>query len=129
VIYLDTSAALAQLLAEDRHPPDSLWAQPMVASRLLEYEVWTRVHARGLSESHGELARQLLGRVSFLELIGEVLGRVREGFPVPVRTVDALHLASADFLRQQGVTVAVASYDSRMLVAARAMGLPIYPLA
>jgi hypothetical protein len=129
VIYLDASAALAQLLAEDRHPPESMWAQPIVASRLLAYEVWARVHARGLAESHGDLVRHLLGRVSFLELIGEVLSRAQEPFPVPVRTLDALHLASADFLRQQGVTVAMASYDSRMLGAARALELPIYPLA
>ena len=54
MIYLDTSAALAQLLAEDRHPPDSLWEQPLVSSRLLEYEAWTRIHARRLGRTHGE---------------------------------------------------------------------------
>jgi len=39
VIYLDTSVALAYLLAEDRRPPDSLWENPLVSSRLLEYEL------------------------------------------------------------------------------------------
>ena len=35
----------------------------------------------------------LLGRIAFLELIPEVVGRAREPFPVEVRTLDALHLA------------------------------------
>jgi predicted nucleic acid-binding protein len=129
VIYLDTSVALAQLLAEDRTPPESLWAQPLVSSRLLEHELWTRIHARDLHRSHGDLVRQLLGRVAVLELIGEVLGRAREPFPAPVRTLDALHLASAHFLQQQGVNVTLASYDARMVAAARAMSLPVYELA
>jgi hypothetical protein len=38
VIYLDTSVLLAHLLAEHRSPPDALWAETLVASRLLEYE-------------------------------------------------------------------------------------------
>jgi predicted nucleic acid-binding protein len=128
VIYLDTSVALAQLLAEDRTPPDSLWTQPLVSSRLLEQELWSRIHARRLHRSHGDLVRQLIGRVAMLELVGEVLGRAREAFPAPVRTMDALHLASAHFLQQQGVDVALASYDARMVAAARAMSLPVYEL-
>jgi predicted nucleic acid-binding protein len=128
MIYLDTSVALAHLLAEDRHPPDSLWARPLVSSRLLEYELWARINARGLTRTHGDLVRQLLGRVAVLELIGEVLGRAREMFPAPVRTLDALHLASADFLREQRVEVALATYDVRMRAAARALALPVHDL-
>ena len=48
MIYVETSVVLAQLLAEDRCPPESLWTGTPVSSRLTEYEVWTRVHARGL---------------------------------------------------------------------------------
>jgi hypothetical protein len=128
VIYLDTSVALAHLLAEDRRPPDSLWAQPLVSSRLLEHELWTRINARNLGSSHGDLVRQLLGRVSLLELLGEVLGRAREPFAGPVRTLDALHLASIAFLQNQGVQVSLASYDARMLAAAVAHDVPLHPL-
>jgi len=35
VIYLDTSVALAHLLAEDRSPPSQLWDQTLISSRLL----------------------------------------------------------------------------------------------
>jgi len=128
VIYLDTSVALAQLLAEDRRPPAALWRETLVASRLLEYELWTRLHARGLAQSHGEAARRLVARLSFLELARPVLARALEPFPTPVRTLDAMHLASAEFIRERARDVALASYDERLLTGARALGLPIYDL-
>ena len=128
MIYLDTSVALAQLLGEDRSPPEELWAETLVASRLLEYETWNRLNARGLGPTHGEAARLLLGRVAMLELIPPVLARALEPFPLPVRTLDALHLASADFLRRQRQTVRIATYDARFQAAAKALDFALYPV-
>ncbi len=128
MIYLDTSVAIAQLLAEDVRPRVELWREPLVASRLLEYELWTRLHARGLAGSHGDAARVLLGRINFLELARPVLARALRPFPTPVRTLDALHLASAMFLRERGHDVALATYDVRMCEAAGAMGLALFEL-
>ena len=125
MIYLDTSVALAHLLAEDPAPDVSLWDQTLVSSRLLEYELWTRIHARGLSASHGEAVRLLLSRLAIIELAPPVLARALEPFPAPVRTLDALHLASVEFLRAQRQPVELAAYDQRLLVAARALGIPI----
>jgi len=121
VIYLDTSVALAHLLAEDRSPPASLWDEPLVSSRLLEYELWTRIHARRLARTHAEAVQALLGRIALLELAPPVLARALEPFPAPVRTLDALHLASFEFLRGRGQPVSLASFDERMLTAARAL--------
>lgn len=128
MIYVDTSVALAQLLAEDRRPPEALWRESVVSSRLLEYEVWNRIHGRGLGASHGGLVRQLLARLAMLELVRPVLARALEPFAVPVRALDALHLASAEFLQSMGERLRLASYDERFLVAARALGLELYPL-
>ncbi len=128
MIYLDTSVALVQLLAEDQAPPAALWEEPLISSRLLEYEVWTRIHARRLGSSHGELVRGLLGRLAFLELAPGVLARALEPFPVPVRTLDALHLASIDFLRNHGQPIVLASYDERLAAAARRLDVDLYPL-
>ena len=128
MIYLDTSVALAHILAEDRAPPAALWEQPLIASRLLEYEIWIRLHARRLGESHNEDARALVGRVALIELVPPVLARALEPFPIPVRTLDALHLASIEFLRLQGQTIELASYDDRLLLASKALGIPIAAL-
>ena len=128
MIYVDTSVVLAQLLAEDRRPPASLWSEPLISSRILEYEVWNRLHARSLGESHGEAARSLMARLAFLELAQPVLARALQPFPSPVRTLDALHLASADFIREKGQRVEIASYDKRLVGAARALNFDIWRL-
>jgi predicted nucleic acid-binding protein len=128
VIYLDASVALAQLFAEDRCPPDDLWAERLTSSRLLQYEIWTRVHARRLEERHGDKVRGLLDAVAFVELTPIVLSRALEPFPVPVRTLDALHLATIDYLARQGQPVELATYDERFLAAARALGVPVREL-
>jgi predicted nucleic acid-binding protein len=127
LIYLDTSVALAQLLAENRRPPDALWDEPLVSSRLLEYEVWNRIHARGLTRTHADEVRELIGRVDFIELTTEVLARAVDPFPVPVRTLDALHLATIEYVRRQRQRVELASFDERMIAAARASGIVVYP--
>lgn len=128
MIYLDTSVVLAQLLCEDRLPPAEIWDQPLVSSRLLEYEIWNRIHARNLATTHGELARLFIGRIALLELAPPVLTRALEPFPSPVRTLDALHLASLEFLRSRGQELLLATYDDRMLQCARSLGIPIYGL-
>jgi len=128
VIYLDTSVALAQLLAEDQAPPERLWQESLISSRLLECEIWTRIHARRLGPSHGDHVRALVGRIALLELAPPVLARALEPFPAPVRTLDALHLASMEFLRAHGQAVTLASYDDRLLAAAHALRIPAYGL-
>lgn len=128
MIYLDTSVALAALFAEDRQPPSSLWRETLVASRLLEYELWNRVHARGLARVHDGAIRSLLGRIAFVELERAVLARALEPFAKPVRTLDALHLATIAFLREQGQKVTLASYDERLVAAAKALRLGIVAL-
>ena len=128
MIYIDTSVALAHMLAEDRGPPASLWQQPLISSRLIEYEIWTRLHARKLGRSHGDEARSLLGRIALVELSAPVLARALEPFPRPVRTLDAIHLASMNFVRNQGQTVTLASYDDRMINTARAMRFSLFAL-
>jgi hypothetical protein len=67
MIYLDGSVALAYLLAEDRFPPDELWDEQLVSSRLLECEVWNRINAHRLQSSHGEAVRNLIGRVAIID--------------------------------------------------------------
>ena len=84
MIYLDTSVALAALLSEPRRPADDFWEGEMVSSRLLTYELWTRVHARGLAKRLAEPVRALTDGLLLLELTDEVLARTLEPFPVAV---------------------------------------------
>lgn len=128
LVYLDTSVALAHLLAEDRVPPESLWNESLISSRLLEYEVWNRIHARKLARSHAESVQELTSRIALVELVAPVLERAKEPFPAPVRTLDALHLASIKFLIDNSQNVALASYDAKMIKAARSIDIEIYEI-
>ena len=123
---LDSSVALAYLLAEDLFPSELLWDQPLVSSRLLECEVWNWVNAHQLQNSHGDAVRNLIGRVAMIEMVGPVLERALQPFPVPVRTLDAIHLSALEFVRAQKQNVQLASYDERLLSAARLLGIAIW---
>ncbi len=56
------------------------------------------------------------------------VARALEPFPAPVRTLDAIHLASLQFLRERGQEILLASYDDRMLQCGRSLGIGIYDL-
>ena len=129
MIYLDTSVALAQLLSEDQRPPQGFWEQEFIASRLLEYEIWTRLNARRLAVSHGDHATRLLARIALVEMVPDVLSRTLEPFPVGVRTLDALHLSTLHFLAERRLEVRLATYDERMRAAAVALGFQVADLS
>jgi predicted nucleic acid-binding protein len=128
VIYLDSSVLLASVFREPRSPHDSLWDQDLTSSRLLIYEVWTRLNAYGLAPSHADRAQARLDRVNFVELGDWVLARALEPFPIALRTLDALHVATMVFLRRQADPVELASYDGRLTAAAQALGIPLAAL-
>ena len=129
MIYVDSSVVLAQLLAEDRYPDPGFWGRgPLFTSRLLEYKVWNRINSRGLGVRIGENVAMMLGRLSFLELVPAVLARALEPFPTATRTLDALHLASIEFVRGLGQRPSLATYDRRLADAAAAIGIPLEPL-
>ena len=128
MIYLDSSALLASVFREPRSPLMALWEEELTSSRLLEYEVWVRLNAYGLALSHGDRAKARLDRVNFVELSQNALARALEPFPLPLRTLDALHLATMDFLRRNGDSIELASYDDRLTAAAQALGFPLTPL-
>jgi len=125
MIYVDTSVALAQLLSETRRPSAAFWSEELVSSRLLQYEAWNRLHALGVATSHGAALRELTGCLLLLELAPPVLERALEPFPTPVRTLDALHLASLSFLQSLGCEVSLATYDDRLGAAAEALGVRV----
>jgi predicted nucleic acid-binding protein len=122
LVYLDTSVALAEVFAEDRRPAANLWQQRLISSRLLEYEITVRCIARGAASA----ASHILARVSLVELAPTVLERVLSPFPAPVRTLDAMHLATIQYLREHGQRVQLATYDERLKAAALAMDMPIF---
>jgi hypothetical protein len=126
MIYLDSSVVLAHFLVETQRLPDRTWDQPLTSSRLLEYETWTRLHAKGVGRSLRPAVLDLFARIVFIDLAENILARARDPFPVHVRTLDGLHLATIEFLRANGDFIELATFDTRMISAARALEIAIY---
>jgi predicted nucleic acid-binding protein len=125
VNYLDTSVVLAHLLGEDRQPPRSFWSQAAMSSRLLEYEVIVRLHARKVSSKNLSIARALLDDIELVPLDGPALELALQPLPVPLRTLDAMHLATLVFLRGRGIKLQLATYDKHLGRAAEALGFKL----
>lgn len=123
MICVDSSVVLAAVLAEDRAPSDSFWDEDGITSRLLEYEVMNRLHAYGVEADRLAMARELIAGLILVELSPLVLARALDPFPMPVRTLDALHLATVLYLTERRTRLTLATYDRRMAAAARALGL------
>lgn len=127
-MYLDSSVALAELFLEDVRPPETLWDERLISSRLLVYECWVRAHARGLAQTHGEALRALLRGVAKIALIEPIVAGAVDPQPMTTRTLDALHVASMLFLKEQVEDLVLATYDRRLAAAATASGIELYPL-
>jgi uncharacterized protein len=123
VVYLDTSAFVKLVVAE----PESAalrraiarWPQ-RASSTLLRTET-IRVLRRSGNTEQVPAARRLLRGVRMVRIDEPLLDRAADLEPGELRTLDAIHLASALEIGQDlGVLIA---YDIRLRAAAEAYGL------
>ena len=134
--YLDSSVVLRHILLGDIAIEHVFACERVVTSELLEIEcrrVLHRYRLNGDLDDHGyvdAVARldAALAGVALLALTGWVKRRAMDAFPVVVRTLDALHLASAlayaeGYLnRDEQEQLLVFSHDAGMNRCAAALG-------
>lgn len=136
VAYLDSSVVLRRVLLGEIVIEQAFACPRCVTSELLEIEC-RRVIQRcrltgeltdaGLADAFERL-ESILAAVDLLDLSRDIKRRAMGAFPVVVRTLDALHLATALIVAQTDDRVAVFSHDDGMNRCARAIGL-IAPLS
>ena len=124
--YADTSAVI-KLLAEEMHSKafaafyDAHADAEFVSSALLRIEV-TRAVTRAIPALLPD-ARDLLLAFSFVAIDDEIVEGAMNEPDRGLRSLDAIHLATARILRQD--LDAIVSYDDRLLKAATDAGLPV----
>jgi len=122
--YLDSSA-LVKLVVDEQESQElrrALEAWPRrVSSRISVVEVLRAVRRRDPPGEH--LARQVLTGTRLLAVGDAVLVAAAQLHPPRLRSLDAIHVASA--LRLGEGLAAFVSYDARQLEAAAAAGLPV----
>jgi len=138
-LYAESSAILAWLLgeAEGEDVRRQLAGAEEVFTSVLTLVETDRVLIRaqvveGLKEGDVVDRRRALARASrhwhLLQLHEEILDRARRSFPgEPIRTVDALHLASALAARAVVPELAILSLDSSIRGASTDLGFEAFP--
>ncbi|MGH7336177.1 MAG: type II toxin-antitoxin system VapC family toxin [Myxococcota bacterium] len=133
-LYAETSAVLRWLFAEqggETIRSALAAAQKVVSSRLALIET-RRVVRRAEREGRITAAQaadllavfaQASSTWAVLEISEEIARRAEDGFPSePVRTLDAIHLASALFLRQSFPDLVILTADDRVRANAALLG-------
>ena len=124
MIYIDTSALVKLLFEEPESPALTQWLTsradvPKVSSDLSTVELLRT--CQRIDDGALDDARRLLGGIDLLPLDHVVVEQAAAISPRELRSLDAIHLASAISLRAE-LTDFVA-YDSRLCSAAAAAGL------
>ena len=119
--YVDASAVAKLVLAE----PESSALRSWLRGRAVASSSLVRVEVMRAARSHGSgpvaLAQRILRRVELFGVSKLVLDRASSIAPLQLRTLDALHLATAQ-LASNDVGVLV-TYDRRLSGAATALGI------
>ncbi|MBX9717631.1 MAG: type II toxin-antitoxin system VapC family toxin [Microbacteriaceae bacterium] len=123
MLYLDTSAVVKLLLVEkeSRALRASIDHQDWASSALLRTEL-PRTVVR-VDPSVVPRALDLLSQGNLLVIDTQVLDTAARLSPPSLRSLDAIHLASALQLRDE--LTAFVAYDDRLLAAASALGMPV----
>ena len=140
ILYVESSAILAWLLGE---PTATVAMHELGAAASIVTSSLTSVEcARGLARARA-LGRITAGdELAALRMFDEaeaswdvydlserVVTRARASFPAePIRTLDALHLATAQVFHQELGDVSVLSFDQRIRDNSIAMGMTVRPV-
>lgn len=126
LIYLDSSALVKLIVTEPESAAltELLRAWPdRISSALALTEVPRALRRAGFGNPERSRARQVLTRVNLVEVDRRILAAAASLDPPTLRTLDAIHVATALAVREDlGVVV---SYDLRLSVAAQRAQLEV----
>ena len=129
--YLDSSVLLRHILLGEEPIRHALEFPRVVSSELIEIECRRVLHrcrlAGELTDEALTVARErldeVLAGIDLLEMSRQIKQRAMAPFPVNVRTLDALHVATALMVGEDAGGVAPFSHDEGMNRCARSLGI------
>ena len=135
VRYIESSAVVAALLERDAEALKSIRARGRKVTSVLTIAETGRaiLRARAAARLTAEQERGVVRALQRFErrcyVVGvtdAVLARVRRPFPVePIRTLDAVHLATTELLEEPPPLVTIVTRDARVSENAKALGYAV----
>jgi len=134
MVYIDSSVILRLALGEASPLVLSGSLDDGVTSALLELECLRTLDRLRLAQPERALELSkirasiygIMRSLAMIEVTHAVLERASHPFPVPLGTLDAIHLASALLFREQeDVELAMATHDAQLALAAGALGFEV----
>ena len=122
--YLDSSAIVKLAVAEPESAALRRYLRrrrPLVSSALTSAEVARALLPLG--EQAVRRGQEVLARVELIRISNRILAAAGALLPAELRTLDAIHLATAQQLG--GELARIVTYDERMRRAAAATGCPV----
>jgi len=139
ILYAESSAVLGWLLGEASQVRviGELTAADRVATSVVTVLECSRALARARHDDRISVVEEraalhvldeALNSWNVLDVSDDVIDRARDSFPnEPVRSLDALHLASAGAILDVAGEVTMLSLDDRVRANARALGMRVRP--
>lgn len=133
-LYLESSAVIAAVIEFDTAAMQAIRGSQAAASVLTFAEcrraLARAVHSGRISSRQAEVAERELQRIETdsvaLEITDTILARVGRRFPAePVRTLDAIHLATAELIDDPTEPVTLLTRDLRIRENAELLGLRV----
>jgi predicted nucleic acid-binding protein len=135
VRYIESSALVAALLEHDADALKSIRAKTKPITSALTFAEAARALVRArvaerlapdVERAAARALRRFERRCYVVSITDDVLARVRRSFPVePVRTLDAVHLATAESLGELPQLITIVTRDDRVRDNARALGYSV----
>lgn len=132
MLYVETSALLAALLEQDTAVRRALRSSERRVTSLLTLADAHRALNRAVTAGRLRHAQQrdavlaletFASKCDLVSVTEDVLGRAGRPFPIePIRTLDAIHLATVELLGQAPALVTIVSRDVRIRDNAKAFG-------
>jgi predicted nucleic acid-binding protein len=124
-LYIDASAAMKLVVEEPESwaLADALAGDQLISSEICRVELARAIRRLGLGQGAELLVRGVVERIELLRLDDQILDRASEVGPTDLRTLDAIHLASALAIGRE--LDAVVTYDRRLAAAAEGAGFAV----
>jgi hypothetical protein len=133
--YVDASAVLRVVFGEVGDTVPLTGGEIVASSQLIEVETFRAVDRARLVGELDDLTTatmrkalsDLLGMIDLVPIDQSIIERARGSFPVPVRSLDAIHVATAELLATVVGTEPVEfwTHDERQALAALGRGLNV----